>query len=82
MGINDQEYRLGDIGIHILPGGAMLACLGIEDQDGAGQVLGDIVLVVEGLSHSSKIQCLGDAATFGLELLECGHRLTSISFSC
>ena len=60
----------------------MLICLGIEDQDGARQVLGAVVLVVQGLSHSSKIKSFGDAAAFCLVLLKSGHRLTSISFSC
>ena len=60
----------------------MLTCLGIEDQDSAGQVLGDVVFVVEYLSYTCEFKSFGDAAAFGLVLLKSGYRLTSISFNC
>ena len=82
MGINDKKYCPGDIGVHILAGGAMLTCLGIEDQDGAGQYLGDIVLVIQHLCDTSQVQGLGDAVSLIDELLQRGHRLTSIELSC
>jgi len=60
----------------------MLAYLGIKDQDGAGQVLGDVVFVVDSFSSTCQFQCFRDATALGLVLLMCGHRLTSILFNC